>query len=298
MLFRSVVSIRAGGRGLNLPAANHVFHFDRWWNPAVEQQATDRAYRFGQTKDVIVHNFTGEVAADLGVDWERVSKNNPRAIYLVISGFGPDEPDRRGYDLTAQALGGLMDITGAADGPPTKVGVAVSDLAAGLFAVSAVTSALYRREQTGVGAHLEVSLYEATLSLLINQAQNYLACGDVPHRAGNEHPNLAPYSVFATREGQVVIAVGTDAQFALLCSELGMPEFVRDERFMTNAARISHRVELRRAIEEQLVSAPAAVWEERFQSKGIPSAVVRSLPEALSAPEAHTVVTEIGRAHV
>ena len=135
---------------------------------AEEQAALDELVL---TADVIVHNFTGEVAADLGVDWERVSKNNPRAIYLVISGFGPDEPDRRGYDLTAQALGGLMDITGAADGPPTKVGVAVSDLAAGLFAVSAVTSALYRREQTGVGAHLEVSLYEATLSLLINQAQ-------------------------------------------------------------------------------------------------------------------------------
>ncbi len=239
--------------------------------------------------DVIVHNFTLGVAVELGVGWERVRVLNPRAIYLVISGFGPAEPDRRGYDLTAQALGGLMAITGAADGPPTKVGVAVSDIAAGLFAASAVTSALYRRTHTDEGAHVEVSLYEATLALLINQAQNYLACGDMPARAGNEHPNLAPYSVFATNDGDVVIAVGTDAQFRLLCAELGVPELADDERFATNAVRITNRVALRVLLEERLAAGSALVWEQRFERAGIPCATVRSLAQALEAPDARTV---------
>ena len=242
------------------------------------------------TADVVVHNFTASVAATLGVDWERVRSLNPAAIYLVISGFGPDEPERRGYDLTAQALGGMMSITGAADGPPMKVGVAVSDLAAALFASSAVTSALYRREQTGSGDHVEVSLYDSTLALLINQAQSYLACQDEPIRRGNEHPSLSPYSVYRASDGDVVIAVGADGQFGALCEVIGCEELAHDPRFATNVARIEHRDALRTIIEQRLARYGAAEWEYRFGEAGVPCGSVRSVSEALEAPEARTVV--------
>ncbi|MBL7499165.1 CoA transferase [Frankia sp. CNm7] len=241
--------------------------------------------------DVVVHNFTGEIAARLGVEWERVVRINPRIVHLTLSGFGPEEPERRGYDLIVQALGGIMAVTGEADGGPVKVGVPIADLTAGLYAVSAVTAALYERDRTGSGTPIHVSLYEAMLSLLSNQAAGWFLASASAERMGTEHPHVVPYGVYPTRTSPIVIAAGTDGQFRELCSVLGRPELAADARFGSNSARVAHRTELRKELEQALAERAASEWAEVLDRRGVPNGVVRAVPEALTAPEARSVRT-------
>lgn len=229
--------------------------------------------------DVLVHNFTDQVMHKFHLSRAEVTEINPSCIHCTISGFGREQPDRRGCDLVSQALGGLMAVTGLPDGPPTKVGIPISDLAAGLYSALAVTAAIRDRDGRGHAAQVEVSLLDCVVALLSNQAMSWLAGGVAPHRLGNDHPQVAPYGLYGTGRGDIVIAAGTDGQFAALVAELGAPELAWDPRFASNAARVEHRPELRHALESLLEPASAQEWQPRLERAGIPSGTVRSVAE-------------------
>jgi crotonobetainyl-CoA:carnitine CoA-transferase CaiB-like acyl-CoA transferase len=241
--------------------------------------------------DVVAHNFTADAAERLGADWAHVSAINPRAIHLTLSGFGPEEPERKGYDLIVQALGGIMAVTGEDGRDPVKVGVPIADLSAGIYAFGAVTTALYERERTGSGTSVHVSLYDSVLSLLSSQAASWFLASDSMGRMGTEHPNVVPYAVYATKSSPIVIAAATDDQFASLCRVLGRDDLAADSRFASNGSRVAHRLELRRELEGSLANAAAEEWTAQLDSRGVPNGVVRDIPEALTAPEARSVRT-------
>jgi crotonobetainyl-CoA:carnitine CoA-transferase CaiB-like acyl-CoA transferase len=242
-----------------------------------------------RTADVVIHNYTEGHARRFSLDLESVRAINDRVIYLAISGFSGQDSGRPGYDLLAQALGGLMSVTGSAVGPPTKVGVAISDVAAGLFGALGVTAALAARKGQEQGASIEISLYDATLSLLTNQAMNWFLSGEIPQRQGNDHPNVSPYGLYATGGGEMVLAVATDGQFAVLCEVLGCPALAADERFRHNGDRVANRLTLRQELETRLAARDAKAWGTELDRRGIPNGVVRTVPEALAAPESHSV---------
>ncbi|MGH2852371.1 MAG: CaiB/BaiF CoA transferase family protein, partial [Solirubrobacteraceae bacterium] len=197
--------------------------------------------------DVLIENFSPGTMARLGLDLAELRADNPRLVSCSVTGFGADA-QLPGYDLLIQAVGGLMSVTGEPDRPPVKVGVAVVDVIAGLYATVAVLAALRERERSGSGQHIDVSLFAALLAALVNQASAYLGAGVVPQRMGNAHPSIVPYESFAAADGDVVVAVGNDRQFASLCAELGADELAGDERFATNPVRVANRAELLAAL--------------------------------------------------
>jgi glutaryl-CoA transferase len=196
--------------------------------------------------DVVIENFKVDGLKRLGLDYEALSANNPRLIYCSISGFGQTGPykDKPGYDLLVQAMGGLMSVTGAPDGEPMKVGVAVADILTGLYATVAVLAALNERRTSDRGQHIDLALLDVQIATLANQGMNFLVSGTVPQRQGNAHPNIVPYQAFATSDGHIVVAVGNDAQFARFTTILGVPELSEDPRFQKNADRVRNRSEL------------------------------------------------------
>jgi crotonobetainyl-CoA:carnitine CoA-transferase CaiB-like acyl-CoA transferase len=183
--------------------------------------------------DVVIENFKVDGLKRLGLDYEALSANNPRLIYCSISGFGQTGPykDKPGYDLLVQAMGGLMSVTGAPDGEPMKVGVAVADILTGLYATVAVLAALNERRTSDRGQHIDLALLDVQIATLANQGMNFLVSGTVPQRQGNAHPNIVPYQAFATSDGHIVVAVGNDAQFARFTTILGVPRAVRGSAF-------------------------------------------------------------------
>jgi crotonobetainyl-CoA:carnitine CoA-transferase CaiB-like acyl-CoA transferase len=197
-----------------------------------------------------------------------------------------DEP---AYDLVLQAASGLMSITGEPDGPPTKVGVAVTDVAAGLFAAVGILAELFAR-QGDRGGEVEVSILDSALALLVNQAASWLASGEEPQRWGNDHPNIFPYGIYPTRDGDLVLAVGSDRQFTALAEVLGTPELATDPRFATNPDRVSNRSALRGLLEAQLATRGAEDWHQLLQLAGVPSGGVRTVGEALSRAGERLVV--------
>jgi crotonobetainyl-CoA:carnitine CoA-transferase CaiB-like acyl-CoA transferase len=242
--------------------------------------------------DVVVHNYTGRVSAQLGLDQQWFANHNPDVIVCRISGFG-DGSDQPAYDLILQAASGLMAITGQADGPPTKVGVAVADVAAGMFAAVGVLAELFARQRPSRGGEVDISIFDSALALLVNQGASWLASGEEPLRRGNDHPSVAPYSLFATGDGDLVLAVGSDRQFALLAEVLGAPGLPHDPRFATNAQRVGNRAALRTVLEEQLSSRSAEQWHELLQRAGVPCGRVRSVGQALAGAGAR-LVTRFG----
>jgi len=199
--------------------------------------------------DVVVENFKVGGLEKFGLGAASLRSDNPRLVYASITGFGQDGPyaDRAGYDFMIQAMGGLMSITGLPDGQPgggpMRVGVAVADLFTGMYTAVAILAALYRREKTGEGSHVDMALLDTQLAVLANQVSNFLVSGDDPPRQGNTHPNLVPYQPFEASDRPLVIAVGNERQFARLAEIAGHPEWVADERFATNAARVANRAE-------------------------------------------------------
>ena len=236
--------------------------------------------------DVVVSNFTGKGAEALGADFASLAKVNPQVIHVTISGYGPRQPDRPGFDLIAQAVGGLMSVTGSAGGEPSKVGVPVSDITTAHYATIAVLAELARRPpEPGCrrrAVRLEVSLQDATLSLLSNQSAGWLLAGSVPGRRGNDHPNVAPYGVFLTRDGAIAIGVGTDAQFAKLCVALGRPGIADDPLFADNRGRIANLTALRAALEAELAVRDTQAWADILDAHGVPNGPIRSVPDALA----------------
>ena len=249
--------------------------------------------------DVLIENFRPGSLARLGFDDEALRGLNPDLVHLAISGYGPDGPaaDRPGYDFVIQAIGGLMSITGDADadgGHPTKVGVAISDIVAGLFATVGILAGLLARrsdpsDRTGRsvgGQRIDVSLLASTLAVLVNQAQNAFTTGTSPTRRGNAHPNIVPYETFATSDGQIAVAVGSERQWPRFCSAIGAPALADDPRFATNGERVAARAELRPLIAERLATRSTADWLRALAEADVPSGAVTDVLAAFHSPEA------------
>jgi crotonobetainyl-CoA:carnitine CoA-transferase CaiB-like acyl-CoA transferase len=248
--------------------------------------AGEVARRLALAADVVVDNFLPGRLARFGLDHASLAAANPRVVTCIISGYGSDGPDaeRPGFDFLVQAEGGLMSITGHPGGEPTKVGVAIADLAAGLFAAIGILAALRRRDRDGRGSRVEVPLLDATVGVLANQAMNWLVGQMVPERLGNAHPSIAPYESYQAADGPVAIGVGTDRQFARLAAAVELPELAGDPRFASNAGRVAHRRELKRVLDERLARQPRAVWLERLAAAGVPAAPINSIPEVFADP--------------
>jgi crotonobetainyl-CoA:carnitine CoA-transferase CaiB-like acyl-CoA transferase len=231
----------------------------------------------------VVENFKAGGADRLGVGYEAVRERNPRVVYCSITGFGSTRrpPDRPGYDFIAQAESGLMSVTGPEDGPPSKVGVALVDVLAGLHAAVAVVAAL----RSGVGGRIEVPLLDSGLAGLVNVAQNTLVTGEAPARHGNAHPNIVPYQDFDTASGRIAVAAGNDGLYRALCGAIGRDDLAKDERFRTNADRVQRRHELIPELQAAFAERDADRWVEALDAAGVPVGKVRTVPEALAAAE-------------
>jgi formyl-CoA transferase/CoA:oxalate CoA-transferase len=237
--------------------------------------------------DVLVENFRPGTMERLGLGYEALSEASPRLIYCSISGFGQTGPRRLepGYDAMMQAEGGLMSITGAEDGPPFRLGVAIADIATGMFAVQAILAALLARQRTGRGQRVDVAMLDAVASLLTYQASSAFATGATPTRMGNRHPSIAPYDTFAAADGEFVLSVGNDEQFRRLAAVVNRDGLADDPRFATNADRVARYDELR-----QDLSAAFAPWRRAeliaaLTAAGVPCGAVRSVTEALADPQ-------------
>jgi glutaryl-CoA transferase len=202
--------------------------------------------KLAKRSDVLIENFKVGGLAKFGLDYKSLSKENPRLIYCSVTGFGQDGPyaKRAGYDLMAQGMGGMMDLTGMADGPPTRVGVAISDIFTGVYSVIGIQAALIEREKTGKGCYVDTALVDSTVGVLANQALNFLVSKEVPKRIGNSHPNIVPYQEFPVADGHIIIATGNDSQYIKLCKVLGAPELGEDAKYKDNVGRLKYRNEL------------------------------------------------------
>ncbi len=254
--------------------------------------------RLVERSDVLVENFRVGGLDRLGFHDEALRAMNPSLVHLAISGFGRSGPDatRPGYDFVVQALGGLMSITGdpPPDGRPTKVGVAISDVVTGLFGAVGLLAALLERERAGEGGNrgpregqrVDVSLLASTLASLVNQAQNAFVSGAPPERHGNAHPNIVPYEAFATRDGELVVAVGSERQWRRLCDALGLAALADDPRFATNGDRVEHRDALRAILAERFPGRTRAEWEATLDAAEVPCAPILDVVEAFGSPAA------------
>jgi crotonobetainyl-CoA:carnitine CoA-transferase CaiB-like acyl-CoA transferase len=248
-----------------------------------------RARELALSADVLIENFRPGLMAGLGLAYEDLEAANPCLVYCSITGFGPGEGARLpGYDLLVQALGGLMSITGEADGDPQKVGVAVVDILTGLFATSGILAALRHRDRSGEGQKVEVSLLASLLAALVNQASAYTAGGVVPQRMGNAHPSISPYELYDAADGQLVIAVGNDRQFRALCETIDRPELSDDARFATNTDRVANRHELREELDRALRGKRATHWSEALTEARVPAGPVNDVGAAFR------LATELG----
>jgi crotonobetainyl-CoA:carnitine CoA-transferase CaiB-like acyl-CoA transferase len=233
--------------------------------------------------DVLVENYKVGGLAQYGLDYATLHAEFPRLVYCSITGFGQTGPyaPRAGYDFLVQAMGGLMSVTGRAESEqgagPLKVGVAVADLFTGLYASNAILAALAYRERSGTGQHIDLALLDVQVACMANQGMNFLYGGRSPGRLGNAHPNVVPYQDFPTADGDVIIAVGNDGQFARLCTAIGRPALATDERFATNLARIAHRVELVRLLRECTLTRSTDEWVAALEAAEVPCGPINDL---------------------
>lgn len=239
-----------------------------------------------QESDVIINNFKAGKMKEFGIDYDTLSKINPQIVYCSITGFGETGPyrDMPGYDFIIQAMSGLMSITGTEESGPQKVGVAITDVLTGLYACIGIQGALLERNQSGKGQKLEISLYEAAVSSLINVGSNYLMSSKIPTPLGNKHANIVPYQTFDTKDGQIVIAVGNDHQFLTLCKFLNMPELAEDERFKTNPKRVENRKELIPILQSNFIKETSSYWQEKCRENNIPCGPIQNLQEVVNDP--------------
>ena len=248
--------------------------------------------RLAERADIVVENFKVGGLTKFGLDAKSLRAANPRLIYASITGFGQDGPyaDRAGYDYIIQGMGGLMSVTGLPDGEPgggpMRVGVAVVDLFTGLYTTVAILSALYGRERTGEGAHIDMALFDTQLAMLANQASNALVSGSDPPRQGVTHPNIVPYQPFDAADQPIIIAIGNNAQFAKLAEICGHPEWIADPRFANNGARVANRAAMVELIAEIVAEKSAAEWLERLEDAGIPAGPINRISQALGDVQA------------
>jgi glutaryl-CoA transferase len=234
--------------------------------------------------DVVVENFRPGTLARLGLDYASLKDAHPKLIYASISGFGQTGPRRfeAGYDAVVQAEGGLMSITGDPEGHPFRVGVAIADLVAGMLAAQGIVLALYAREKTGRGQHVDIGMLDGVISILSYHASMQLTANIRSSRVGNRHATIAPYDTFAAADGEFFLAVGNDDQFRRFCAAAGVTQLYEDPRFATNPARVVHHSELRQRLSPVLCARPRAYWLDVLNQAGVPCGAVRDVPEALA----------------
>jgi formyl-CoA transferase len=257
-----------------------------------QPEGADLVRRLAQDADVVVENFKVGGLKKFGLDAPALRAANPRLVYASITGFGQDGPyaDRAGYDFIIQGMGGMMSITGIPDGEPgggpMRSGVAIADLFTGMYTCSAILAALYGREKTGEGAHIDLALFDTQLAVLANQAANALVSGEDPPRQGNTHPNIVPYQPFDAADQPIIIAVGNDRQFARLAEICGHPEWTSDDRFASNGARVAHRADMVKLVGETIRQKPASDWLEQLEIAGIPAGPINTITQALTDVQA------------
>ena len=234
--------------------------------------------------DIVVENFKVGGLTQYGLDYASLKALNPRLIYCSITGFGQDGPyaERAGYDLMIQAMSGMMSITGQADGPPTRVGVAIIDVFTGIYATSAILAALEVRHRTGEGQYIDMALLDVGMAILANQSAGFLNTGKVPLRQGNSHPSLAPYQDFETADGAMLLAIGNDGQFARFCEVAGAPQWATDARFASNTARVTHRVALVEWMQAITRTRTTAQWIAALEDKAVPCGPINTLGQAFA----------------
>ena len=237
--------------------------------------------------DVLIENFKVGGLSRHGLDFESLRATNPRLVYCSVTGFGQTGPyaDRAGYDFMIQAMGGIMDLTGAPDGEPQKIGVAFADIMTGLYGVAGILAALRQRDATGLGAHVDMALLDVQVAVLANQAMNYLVGGRTPRRLGNQHPNIVPYQVFPVADGHLVVAVGNDGQFARLASVLGQPSLAADPRFASNALRVANRADLIPIITAATLRHPGASLLASLDREGVPAGPINTVAQVFDDPQ-------------
>ena len=241
--------------------------------------------------DVLVENFKVGGLKKYGLDYASLKKIKPELIYCSITGFGQDGPyaQRAGYDFMIQGMGGVMSLTGLPDdqpgGGPMKIGVAFADIFTGLYASNAILAALFQRQKTGQGAHLDLALLDVQVGVLANQALNYLTSGEVPQRLGNAHPNIVPYQAFATQDGYLILAVGNDAQFQRFCQEAGAPELASDVRYTSNRSRVENREQLIPLLQPLLRQRTTDQWLQALEKIGVPCGPINTLDRVFDDPQ-------------
>lgn len=237
--------------------------------------------------DILIENFKLGGLRKYGLDDESLRRLNPRLIYCSITGFGQTGPaaHRAGYDFLIQGMGGIMSLTGEPQGEPMKIGVAFADIFAGLYAASASLAALRRRDETGEGAAIDISLLDCQVAVLANQAMNYLVAGTPPQRLGNAHPNIVPYQVFAVADGHVIVAVGNDAQFGRFCAVIGAAALAKDPDFATNPARVANRDKLTARLAELLSGLEKQQLLQALEKAGVPAGPINTIDEVFAEPQ-------------
>jgi len=243
--------------------------------------------KLAQRSDVLIENFKVGGLTKFGLDYKSLAPENPRLIYCSVTGFGQDGPyaKRAGYDLMAQGMGGMMDLTGMADGPPTRVGVAISDIFTGCYSVIGILAAVAQREKTGKGCYVDCALVDSTVGVLANQALNYLVSGEIPKRIGNSHPNIVPYQEFPVADGHVIVATGNDNQYIRFCNVLGAPELGKDPAYKDNIGRLKYRNELvgklsaltRKMTRDDLLA--------KLETQGVPAGPINNLEQVFNDPQ-------------
>ena len=253
------------------------------------------ARRLALTADIVIESFLPGGADRLGLGYAALSAARPQIVYTSIAGYSPESVDahRPGFDFAIQAEAGGMSITGEADGPPLKVGVAIADITTGMFASIGTLAALRDAENSGRGHHVQVSLFDSQLAWLANRGSDWLVGGEEPHRLGNAHPAIVPYEAFASSDGYVIVAIGTDDQFTRFCRAAGLPDLADDERYATNPLRVEHRLELAARLAAAIHLRPTADWLRVLETANVPGGPVRTIPEAF----AHAPYAVVEHAH-
>src|SRR5262245_21297044 len=261
-------------------------------------EGLDAARRLALSSDVVVENFRPGLMERFGLDHATLSAERPDIVSCSLTAFGAGgegegEAARPGYDIIVQAMSGLMSFTGHPGGEPTKVGVALLDVICGLYAASAIQAALLGRRESGRGSRVTVSLFDASLAALVNQAANYLLGGIVPEPMGNQHPNIVPYQLFEAADRPFILAAGNNRLFERTCNVVGRPELAHDERFVTNQARVRHRDVLVPILAEAFAARGADEWLAELTAVAVPCSPVRRLDEVFEAPEARGAIQEV-----
>jgi crotonobetainyl-CoA:carnitine CoA-transferase CaiB-like acyl-CoA transferase len=237
--------------------------------------------------DILIENFKLGGLAKFGLDYESLSRVNPRLIYCSVTGFGQNGPysHRPGYDLLVQGMGGIMSVTGAPDGEPMRIGVPFADIFSGVYAVIGILAALAAREKSGRGSHIDIALLDVQVGVLANQALSFLVTGKIPPRLGNAHPVVVPYQVFPASDGHVIIAAGNDGQFAKLCRVLGEPELAQDAKYRSNADRVRNRDQLIPHLFALTARFERAELAAQLEAVGVPAGPINNLADVFADPQ-------------